>query len=572
MEIPIIKREQNISATPSPTTSATIPEQKDYVQEATSKALGAGVDYFQKEAEVAADDHARKGYNQYRDEFNEGFNVGYEGKPGLRHTEGHDQFKLDRDQLVERLNKKTEKLLSEPGLSDYAKEKLKLKLDDATSTFQFYMDTQEGQVKIKEKTVQSKNEQENMGNDLTVLMDTFNPKRENALVHSTIQNMKATYDVSLYGRGLATKEYTTDKNGILQEKIVPSAIGAFEKKKDISEKIANSIIELGNKDPMAALAALKKYSDSKDILDTTEARIEKALKSSATLHEGYGAAVESVQILNDSQDIVKEKMKKYHDQGKPEVAKAYYQSVADISNKNETIEKNNSEIAINNAYRAMMAAAAKEGASMPQSVEEALLDTSTKAWHDQIRPMDLKKFEDFVKPPRVTSIEALEEMETFLLSGSSDNLKFHRLSAPLNKKARESSIQRFYDIRTDLKTVAAGGKSNRKATPGAYIVEMGKLNKLSGDFYDQDDSEETIKVRKKLSTWITNSGVTIPDYDSPEGIDNMANFLEHHSKDDVRKYPAFLGGKLLKRGAGTTMTDAQQRAEADRIRRERAKK
>src|SRR4030042_1845702 len=148
------------------------------------------------------------------------------------------------------------------------------------------------------------------------------------------------------GMGLGDKVVKEDEDGRPQAKIVPSPTGEAQMKKDISEKIATSIAELGNKYPMEAMAALKKYKP--DILDTTYVRLEKSFKSTANLHEAYGEALKTT-ALDESPAEIQEKIKKYTEEGREDLAKSYYQYVTDISNKRETLSKNNSEIATNNA-------------------------------------------------------------------------------------------------------------------------------------------------------------------------------------------------------------------------------
>lgn len=574
VDIPHIKREDNLSAVQSPTSSATVPAVDNQLQETVGKVLGAGLDYYHKQMDVAADDYARKGANDYQDEFNQGFHVGHGDLPGLKHVEGLDQFKQVRDGLVDRLNKKTAKLLSDPNISDYAREKLKLKLDDATSTFKFYMDGQEGQVKIKEKATQTKIEQDNHGSQLVGFMGSFIPGGKNALIDMQIEKMKYDYDKSLVSMGLADTALVTNKDGTQEYKVVPSSLGEFQKKKDVSEKIATAIESLSNENPMAALEALKKYGDPKkgDMLQPTVARIEKSLKSSATLQEAYGEANKSV-VMGDTPDMIQEKMQKYIDGGRADLAKSYFQSVTDMQNKRETQSKNNSEIATNNAL-----AIALGQPTMPLSVEDArMIETPDPndpkktikpfdMWYKRVLPKEQAFFDKYFRAPKTTSLQAAQDMDEFLASGSDDRIRFNRLLSPLSTRARQNSILRYAGIRTDLKDVD-NSKIDKTATLNAYIMEMTRANKLDGDLYDTDDAEEMYAVRAKLEEWIRLSNATIPSVNSEEGIKNMQNFIEYHAR-DANKIPTFLGGKRLK--AGST-TDAQDKAEAYRKKRERSK-
>jgi len=562
-EIPRIKREQNLSVAPSPTVSTEVPETKEYAQEAVGKALGAGVDYFHKQLEVASDDYVRRSYNDYRDEFNTGYNAGYEDEQALSKIEGLEQFNAARDRLTDRLNKKTEKLLSDPNINGFTREKLKLKLDDATSTFNFYMDTQQGQVKLKNRASQSKNELEHQSSDLMNFMQSYNPSGDNPLIDRQIQKMKDTYDTNLVGAGLASKVTTEDKDGNPVTKLEISELGQYQKDKDMSASIAAAITELGVNQPTKALIALETHKDNIPIKETRN-RLAKSLKSTADLQESYTAALTSVKVLNDSPAAIKEKMQKYAKDGRPELAKAYYQHVVDISNKDETLEKNMSETAMNNLLRLVLALPTK-----PNSIEEARLqDPEVEKWWQQIRPMDQASFGDkYFKPPRATSVEALTEMDDFLVSGSSDSILFNRLLTPLNKKARENAILRFRGIRTDLKNVD-NTKLDKDSTSNAYVSYMRQANRNSEDFYPDDDAAKKIEVESKLIEWIEKSGSTIPSIKSNEGLKQMEVFLENHTK-DVKNIPTFSGGKKLRRSS--TMTDAEAKAEADRIKYGRSK-
>lgn len=110
--------------------------------------IKTGVKFVENEVENAVNEYAARSTKSLYDEFNKGFETGYEpADTGLKYKTGPDAYEKGRVTFEERLNAKYQEILNDETVSSYVKSRAKAKLDKAMSSFDSQITTWAGKAR-----------------------------------------------------------------------------------------------------------------------------------------------------------------------------------------------------------------------------------------------------------------------------------------------------------------------------------------------------------------------------------------------------------------------------------------
>lgn len=499
------------------------------VGDTVGKIIDVGTQYYQKQMEASANDYAKDSYLQIRDTFNKGFNSGEGEKLGLRSIEGHEQFVQGRNDLTEALNKKKEEILNKDGLSDYAKRKAEEKIDEAMSTFSYYMDVQEGQVKVADRskktalTVQAKTEDLN-----SIFAANFNPNNGSSMraLDGELKDIRNTLYDAMVDSGTATK--TIDKNG--QAKYSVSAMGQFEVTKSMN-KITSEFIEnvaAQSDGPNKAKALLENFGDY--VLPATKVKIEKYIKDRATNTNAYSIVNDLVNVKDASEEDIVGKVSELMENGQVELAEKVDKLYPIILNKRREGAK-----VLAKGYADSLFKMIRMNGYTDLAIAEQ--DTEFLKLYNKIDDFSVKKDIDrFFTPPKTSSAEALEQMEAFLESGSKDNVAFMKISSNLNAKDRKT----YGSLYTGFGGTDTEGKKAKMTR--SYINEAVKdLTAIDNyKFPDESDREVIAKFKSEFIDIVAKEP-NLPDPYTKQGREYLNNVIKAFNDEEKLPMPNFKG-------------------------------
>ena len=518
-EVPLAQDRLNVEARlPSNTPGDTV-----------ANIIDAGTKFFEQQLEASANDYAKDSYLQIRDAFNKGFNAGDGQNLGLRFIEGSEQFGVARNDLVKKLNQKKEEILSKDGLSNYARQKATEKIDEAMSTFQYYMDVQEGQVKIADRTkktallVQSKTEDLN-----NILGSNFNPESISSLkaLGNGIKDIRNTIYDSMVDSGTASK--TQDKDG--NPKYIVSNVGQFEATKMMSKIVSDFTENIAAQPngPEKAKAILDNYGEY--ILPATRTRIEKYIGQRAINNDAYAIVNELVNIKEATPDQYQAKVDELLANDQPELARKVQQLYPTALEKKHAVIRNLSKGYADTAYQMVI----QNGWI---SLADAEQDPKFLNIYNKIEDATVKKgINSFFTPPKTSSLEAIEDMEKFLMTGSTDAKEFTKLLSPLNATDRKTYGTLF--------TGFGGTDTDKSKTikTKAYLNESVKLlEEVSNVRYPDEDDQKIIADFKTKFVDAVSKEPSIPDLNTSAGRAYFNKFIEAYNNEDPLPVPNFKG-------------------------------
>lgn len=499
------------------------------IGDAVGKVLDVGTKYYQQQMEASANDYAKDSYLQIRDKFNKGFNSGEGDKLGLRSVEGHEQFVQGRNDLTEALNKKKEELLSKDGLSDYAKRKAEEKIDEAMSTFSYYMDVQEGQVKVADRTkktaltVQAKTEDLN-----TIFGNHFDPNNGSSMraLDGELKDIRNTLYDSMVDSGTATK--TLDKNG--QAKYSVSAMGQFEVTK-MMNKIVSEFTEnvaAQSDGPRKAKAILENFDSY--ILPAAKVKIEKYIKDRATNTNAYSIVNDLVNVKDASEEDLAGKVSELMENGQVELAEKVDKLYPIILNKRREGAKVLAKGYADSLFKMIRMNGYTDLAVAEQNPEFLKM-------YNKIDDFSVKKDIDrFFTPPKISSNEALEQMEAFLESGSKDNVAFMKISSNLNGKDRKT----YGSLYTGFGGTDTEGKKAKMTR--SYINEAVKdLTAIDNYKFPDEGDREIISKFKSDFIDIVAKEPNLPDPYTKQGREYLNNVIRAFNDEEKLPMPNFKG-------------------------------
>lgn len=458
VDIPLIKRQYNDTPNAEAQANFSIPTVNNVAGEQLSKTLGEGVDYFQKRVEAISNDEANKAYNLLREEFNQGYNVGYDNELGLRNIEGYDSFKGARSKLQQRLEKKRDELINREGLSSYTREIIKRKLDDGFSTFQYYMDTQEGQVKTVEATKNHQIARQHKDEDVAALFSLYNgTPQANKLLQMKIQELEEIDGSFFYARGLATK----DESG----KFILSPIAQAELQKNMHNTVKSSILTLATKNTAAAKEAMRNFGQY--IIPTEQVKITKALEEKEMGETAYGLAYNAIVKQDGNAEYIKSVEENYLKKNDMEGLKEFRTQVSRIRTETAKSEKDASADGVK-ALKTWFLNLPLEEAAKITDIRAAKNNDTFFQTYVNLTPSDQDRIQRFIENNPVPDTKSFAALNEAILNGASSEIITERLG-DIPKKYRDKIWNRL----------AYGKKSGTGADVETerkwkYIVDLAK--------------------------------------------------------------------------------------------------
>jgi len=546
VDIPEVKREYNQTPNIQSQVNVTVPKVDNSAMEQVSKTLGQGVDYFQKQMEVATKDEATKAANAYRDTFNTLFNVGEGDQLGLKNIEGYDSFKSARQQAEEKLLKKRDELANREGLSDYAKEIIKSKLDDSSSTFKYYMDSQEGQVKTLDATRNHEVQRQAQTEDTTALFGLYNgTPQANKLLQNQIKKLEDADKEFYFGRGLATREEIEDLDGkkTFLYKLSPPA--QFEMQKNISQTVATSILGLAADNTNAAKAAMQQFG--KYIIPDAQVKIEKVLNEKLKDETAYGLAFRSINNPEEIKKIQEAYTKKNDMAG----LKEFNSQISSLRTQEGKAEKEASAEALK-LVREQFYNMPLEEMSKYNSVMAARTNKDWLAAYSSMTPTDQDKFARMFNGNPALNLEAFEQVQQALAAGKEavPRAKFMELVNQLPEKYRKNAYRAYsgFDI--------GGYKGSASRDSMANWREIERIAKKDGgdDIFDITDAEAFAEAQ---NAWFDKIDKSKQMY--PVGTNEAANLRQEFIDEMRKKNQGWFGGLFGGNKQRTTLPSYDQK-------------
>jgi hypothetical protein len=535
VDIPEVKREYNQTPNIQAQTNLTVPQVDNSAMEQVSKSLGQGVDYFQKQMEVASKDEATKASNAYRDTFNTIFNVGEGDQLGLKNIEGYDSFKSARQQAEEKLLKKRDELVNREGLSDYAKEIIKSKLDDSSSTFKYYMDSQEGQVKTLDATRNHQVQRQTQTEDTSALFGLYNgTPQANKLLQNQIKKLEDSDKEFYFGRGLATREEVTDENGKKSFVYKLSPPAQFEMQKNVSQTIASSILGLAADNTNAAKAAMQEFG--KYIIPDTQVKIEKTLNEKLKDETAYGLAFRSINKPEEIKAIQEAYTKKNDMAG----LKEFNSQVSSLRTQLAKSEKDASADALKLVREKFYSMPPEEMAKYG-SVIEARKNKEFLEAYSIMTPTDQDKFTRMFNGNQTLSLDALAQVQQDLMAGNVPRETFVEHVNQLPEKYRKQAYDAYLGFNIN------GYKGNASRDAMSNWREIERIAKKDGgdDIFDITDAESYADA---YNTWMDkiSSSKEVYDVGSDQANRQRQEFIDEMRKKNQSWFGGLFGGNKQK--------------------------